>query len=166
MDRIQEHFHKLGFCDVWTLRKQGLDSDQIQALRHITQAYRTADAATRIYIRNLFLRRHEHCIAAFVFLCIAKLPYQAEPSLAEEICADALTALIIQDRRPDYRDWIVVFERLYHATRAVLPDPDAVFFAAAASASPDTADLIHRRIKLIHAREQSAPPAPGAAPQK
>lgn len=158
MDRVQEQFHRLGFCDVWTLRKQGLDSNQIQALQHIVQAYRAGNAATQTYIRGLFLRRHEHCIAAFVFLCIAKLRHQAEAASTEDLCADALTALIIQDRRPDHRDWIVIFERLYEAAHGILADPDPVFFAAAATASPDTSGLIHRRIELIRSRERDAVP--------
>jgi hypothetical protein len=100
MDRIQEQFHRLGFCDVWTLRKQGLHPFKVQALQHIVRVYQTGDSTTQAYIRNLYRRSYEQCIVMFVFRCIATLPYDGKES-----CREGLTALIIQDRRPDQRDW-------------------------------------------------------------
>jgi hypothetical protein len=145
MDRIQEQFHRLGFCDVWTLRKQGLHPFKVQALQHIVHAYQSCDTDTQTYIRHLYRRSHEQCIVIFVFRCIASLP-----SCGEQACWNALAALIIQDRRPDQRDWARLLERLYSAAQLHLTDPDKIFNEMAALASSEAAALIRRQVTRIN----------------
>jgi hypothetical protein len=141
MDRIQEQFHRLGFCDVWTLRKQGLHPFKVQALQHIVLAYQSGNAETQAYIRSLYRRPHEQCIVMFVFRCIASLA-----SKGEEPCREGLAALIIQDRRPDQRDWGRLLERLYSVAQLHLSAPDKIFNEMAAVASLEAAALIRRQI--------------------
>jgi len=141
MDRIQEQFHRLGFCDVWTLRKQGLHPVRVQALQHIVSTYQSGDVEIQTYIRSLYRRSHEQCIVMFVFRCIASLPYKGE-----DACRDGLTALVIQDRRPDQRDWGRLLERLYREAQVHLADADKIFNELTACASSEAAVLIRRQI--------------------
>ena len=141
MDRIQEQFNRLGFCDVWTLRKQGLHPARLQALQHIVFAYQSGNSEIQTYIRSLYRRSHEQCIVMFVFRCIASLPYKGEAA-----CYEGLTALIIQDRRPDQRDWGRLLERLYAEAQIHLADADKIFNEMAACASSEAAALIRRQL--------------------
>jgi hypothetical protein len=145
MDRIQEEFKKLGFCDVWKLRQQGLHPVRMQALLHIVHAYQSGDSGTQTYIRSLYRRPYEQCIVMFVFRCIAVLPYRGE-----EACREGLTALIIQDRRPDQRDWGRLLERLYSAAQLHLVDANKIFSEMAEVASNEASALIRRRITGIN----------------